>query len=162
MRGWRSGVIVVAGLAACGSDDRDGGPLETMHTVQVWFVRDEAPVAVQRRVAGAPLDGALRTLVLGPTATERANGISSWFSADTRTVLRRVQAADGGVIVDFRDLPDRIPGAGSSAGSEQLLASLDSTVFQFKWVDSVQYRLEGSCDAFWEWLQRSCEVVRRP
>jgi hypothetical protein len=162
MRGWTLGMIVVAGAAACGLDEPDPGPLDSMHTVQIWFVRDEEPVPVQRRVGGTPLDGALRALVLGPTATERANGISSWFSADSRDVLRRVQAADGGVIVDFRDLPDRIPGASSSAGSEQLLVSLDSTVFQFEWVDSVEYRLEGSCDAFWEWLQRSCEVVRRP
>jgi hypothetical protein len=35
-------------------------------------------------------------------------------------------------------------------------------VFQFDWVRSVEYRLDGSCDAFWEWLQRSCQVVTRP
>jgi hypothetical protein len=132
-----------------------------MHTVEVWFAVDERPVPAQRRVSGAPLDGALRALVMGPTPEERADGADSWFSPETAGVIRRVQAAEGEVVVDFRDLPDLIPGASSSAGSEQLLASLDSTVFQFDWVESVEYRLEGSCEAFWEWLQRECQVVRR-
>jgi hypothetical protein len=87
--------------------------------------------------------------------------MTSWFSVETRGTIRRIQAIEGEVIVDFRDLPELIPGASSSAGSEQLLESLDRTVFQFDWVESVEYRLNGSCDAFWEWLQRSCEVVRR-
>ena len=55
-----------------------------------------------------------------------------------------------------------IPNATSSAGSEQLLSSLDSTVFRVPNVTAVEYRLNGSCDAFWEWLQRGCTVVRRP
>jgi hypothetical protein len=153
-------VAAVAGLA-CG--DRDGdGLLTDLNDVQVWFSVDEQPVPAQRQVGGAPLDGALRALVVGPTPEERADGMRSWFSVDTRGVLRRVRAEDGDVVVDFQDLPTLIPGASSSAGSEQLLMALDSTVFQFDWVRSVEYRLDGSCDAFWEWLQRSCQVVTRP
>lgn len=132
-----------------------------MHNVEVWFTVDERPVPAQRRVGGAPLDGALRALVVGPTQEERADGADSWFSPETAGVIRRVRAAEGEVVVDFRDLPELIPGASSSAGSEQLLMSLDSTVFQFDWVESVEYRLEGSCDAFWEWLQRECQIVMR-
>jgi hypothetical protein len=160
---WYAGVVVLAlvALAACGADEGDELVLMDMHTVEVWFTRNEEPTPARRRVAGAPLDGALRALVLGPTAEERADGLTSWFSPETRNVIRRVQAADGDVIVDFRDLPDLIPGASTSAGSQHLLASLDYTVFQFDWVETVEYRLDGSCDAFWEWLQRSCEVVTR-
>jgi hypothetical protein len=154
-------IAAVSGLA-CGDTD-GGGLLTDLHDVQVWFSVDEEPVPAQRRVGGAPLDGALRALVVGPTPEERADGMRSWFSRETRGVLRRVRAEDGDVVVDFReDLPTLIPGASSSAGSEQLLMALDSTMFQFDWVRSVEYRLEGSCDAFWEWLQRSCQVVTRP
>lgn len=156
---------LLTSLPACGTDEAGGGGgggvLGDMHDVQVWFSRDEQPVPAQRRVAGAPLDGALRALVLGPTPEEHDDGLWSWFSLETRGVIRRVQAADGHVVIDFRDLPDLIPGASSSAGSHQLLTALDSTVFQFDWVETAEYRLEGSCDAFWEWLQRSCEVVER-
>jgi hypothetical protein len=77
-------------------------------------------------------------------------------------VLGSVEVDSGRVIVDFSDsLPRLIPGAGSSAGSEALLAALDSTIFQFPWAVSAEYRLGGSCEAFWEWLQRECAVVER-
>jgi spore germination protein GerM len=155
-------LILAAAIVACGDESSPGGDPGESETVEVWFTRAEQPVPATREVRGAPLDGALRSLVSGPTAAEREAGMGSWFSEDTSDVLRRIQASDGFVIVDFRDLPQRIPGASSSAGSQQLLASLDSTLFQFPWVDSVEYRLEGSCDAFWEWLQRGCERVRRP
>jgi hypothetical protein len=154
-------ILTLAALAACSADERENAVLGDMHTVEVWFARNGEPAPAQRRVGGAPLDGALRALVVGPTPEERADGLTSWFSVETRDVIRRIQAVEGEVIVDFRDLPDVIPGASSSAGSQHLLASLDNTVFQFDWVESVEYRLDGSCDAFWEWLQRSCEVVRR-
>jgi hypothetical protein len=147
--------------AACSQDALEDSGLAEMHTVQVWFSRNEQPASAQRRVAGSPLDGALRALVVGPTPAERSDGLFSWFSEETRGVLRRVQISNGEVIVDFRDLPDLIPNASTSAGSRDLLMSLDSTVFQFDEVETVEYRLDGSCDAFWEWLQRSCEVVTR-
>jgi spore germination protein GerM len=158
------GVVAVLGVAGCAGDAGDGGGgiLTDMHTVDVWFTQGEEPVAVQRRVAGAPLDGALRALVVGPTAEERADGLGSWFSADTRDVLRRVRVEDGHAVVDFRgELRDLIPGASSSTGSQLLLVSLNRTVFQFDHVEAVEYSLDGSCDAFWEWLQRSCEPVTR-
>jgi hypothetical protein len=105
---------------------------------------------------------ALESLVAGPTAEERSRGLSSWFGDETRDVIGGVRTEGDRLVVDFRaDLPTLIPGAGSSAGSEVLLAALDSTVFQFGTVDAVEYRLEGSCPAFWEWLQRECVVVRR-
>lgn len=136
----------------------DGEPA----VVRVWYRRGEEPVAVPRAVGGTPLTTALHELVAGPTAAERERGLTSWFSDSTRQVLRRVRLEDGFLVVDFVDLPRLIPGASSSAGSEALLASLDSTVFQFEAVDSVEYRLEGSCADFWEWLQRGCTMVRRP
>jgi hypothetical protein len=154
-------VLLIAALAACADEEPQPPAMGGAESVEVWFSRGEDPVAAERHVRGAPLDGALRALVAGPTPEEQEAGLSSWFSAETAGVLRRVQAADGFVIVDFADLPSLIPNASTSAGSHQLLTALDSTVLQFPWVDSVEYRLEGSCDAFWEWLQRSCDRVRR-
>lgn len=139
-----------------------GEPTVGEATVEVWFARGESPVAVERRVPSATPAAALRALVAGPTAEERAAGLGSWFSDSTAGSLSGVEWQDGFLVVSFRGLSGRIPGAGSSAGSSHLLAALDSTVFHFPGVDSVEYRLDGSCGAFWEWLQRECRVVRRP
>ena len=130
--------------------------------VRVWFSRGEVPVAVERRVEEGGPEAALSELVRGPSAAERSAGITSWFSDSTAAALEGVDQQGGLLIVNFRGLDRLIPGAGSSAGSAQLLASLDSTVFQFPSVDAVEYRLGGSCQAFWAWLQRECERVPRP
>ena len=170
----RLGVLLLAGslaAAGCSAEAGDGvggdggaaeGAVPQGEVVQVWFQRGEEPVAVERRVPGAPLTAAFRGLMAGPTEEEQAAGVQSWFGDSTRNALRRIQLRDGFLVVDFDGrLTSAIPNASSSAGSAALLASLDSTAFQFPAVDSVQYRLEGSCDGFWEWLQRGCTTVRR-
>lgn len=129
--------------------------------VRVWYAAGEEPAAVERRVESATPSSALAELVRGPTAAERERGLTSWWSDETAGVVGSVTESDGRLVVDFRDLPRLIPNASSSAGSTQLLTSLDSTLFQFEDVEAVEYRLEGSCDAFWNWLQRDCTVVRR-
>ena len=128
------------------------------------FSRDEEPVLVSRPADGAPdLASALELLLRGPLPEERARGLHSWFSAETAGALRSATVdATGHATVDFRDLRPLIPNASTSAGSAMLLQQLDGTVLRVPGVRSVEYRMEGSCEAFWEWLQRSCEVVRRP
>jgi hypothetical protein len=103
----------------------------------------------------ATLRAALDALLAGPSGEERRASLTSWFSADTARMLRSVTVHDEHhAVVDFDPhLPDVIPNAGSSAGSAQLLSQLDATVFQFRAVESVEYRLGGDCEAFSEWLQ---------
>ena len=141
---------------------RDPVTEPTEEVVRVWFSRGETPVAVERRVEESGPEAALAELVSGPTPAERSAGLTSWFSDATAGALGRVDQQGGLLVVDLRGLDGLIPGAGSSAGSAQLLASLDSTVFQFPSVSAVEYRLDGSCEAFWAWLQRECERVHRP
>lgn len=99
------------------------------------------------------LRAALEALVSGPDSDERAAEIGSWFGPATADMLRSVTLSDGHAVVDFDDLRTVIPNASSSAGSALLLSQLDATVFQFGSVESVEYRLEGNCEAFNEWLQ---------
>ena len=167
------GALVLALSVSCcrgdaGSPENETGPAGAGLTsspgddsVRVWFSRGEEPVPVPRPSNGAPIMDAVLALVEGPTTAEQERGLSSWFSDTTRHVVRRVQEEDGFVVVDFHALPDLIPNASSSAGSQQLLTALDSTLFQFPETDSVEYRLDGSCQAFFEWLQRDCAVRRR-
>ena len=114
-----------------------------------------APFPVYRAVprSSGVLAASMGVLVGGPTDEERSNGVGSFFSSSTRGAIRSVTLEAGHAVIDFVDLRTMIPNASSSAGSAQLLSQLDVTAFQFPTVQSVEYRLLGSCEAFNEWLQ---------
>ena len=112
----------------------------------------EVPRLVSRTTA--VLGATLEALLAGPTEAERGRGFTSPFGPATEGALRRVRLDDDGhAVVDLEDLRGRIPNASSSAGSRELLAQLDGTVLQFRTVRSAEYRFEGSCEAFTEWVQ---------
>jgi hypothetical protein len=134
-------------------------------SVVVVFTRDEAPFPVRRPVRpdSPRLAAALQWLLQGPTAEEREAGVESWFSPATAGALLGVTLdAEGHAIVDFRDLPELIPSASSSTGSALLLSELEGTVFAVDGVGSVEFRVGGSCDRFWNWLQYECRTLERP
>jgi hypothetical protein len=140
--------------------------------VRLTFHRAEEPVHVARSVeipvegpAAAPellLAAALRALLRGPTAEEREAGIHSFFSEESADLLRSLSIEEGRAVVDFHDFRPLLPNASSSAGSFAFLAELNGTVFANSRVDEVEYRLAGSCEAFWNFLQRDCTLVPRP
>ncbi|HEX4904071.1 MAG TPA: Gmad2 immunoglobulin-like domain-containing protein [Acidimicrobiales bacterium] len=126
----------------------------------VFFHRDEQLVEVRRigpRTAGV-LRQALEALVAGPRP-EDGDGLDSLFSEETADVLAGVSITDGTAVLD---LAYEVNNASTSAGSAAFLAELDATVFQFPTVERIEYRLGGSCDAFWEWLQYGdCRIIER-
>jgi hypothetical protein len=110
----------------------------------------------------APIGYTLDELVEGPTEIEQHMGASSFFSEGTSGSIRSINLrGDGLLIVDFKDIRSTIPNASSSCGSEALLSSLNSTVFQFSVVDRIRYQINGSCDTFFGWLQRDCTEIHR-
>jgi spore germination protein GerM len=120
------------------------------------------PRAVERRVptTGATLKFALEELLKGPTAQERAAGFTSYFSDATAGMLKSVAVSDAGrAVVDLTDFSARVNNASTGAGAMQLTGELNKTVFQFKQIKEVEYRFDGNCDRFWNWLQRDCHVV---
>ncbi|MEJ2678668.1 MAG: GerMN domain-containing protein [Gemmatimonadota bacterium] len=133
-------------------------------TVRVFFhAAEDSVVGLSRHVtAGPKLAAALRMELRGPTEGERTRGLYSWFSPATARMLLSASVENGRAIVDFGKLNQAIPGASSSAGSQELLRELNRVVFQFPQIQSVEYRIEGSCDAFWNWLQMACRTVSRP
>ena len=147
------------------SQDTTASQAAALDTVTIYFTRGEAPEAVQRTVplTGAPLGAALRELLKGPTEAERERGLHSWFSPATANALQSVSIDhEGRATVELADLRQVISGASSSAGSAMLLQQLDSTVLQFGTVETVEYRMAGSCSAFWKWLQYGdCRIVSR-
>jgi hypothetical protein len=176
---WSASVVRVAlsstdaDAAACGDERRPRPePGDGEMLVKAYFSCEaeenpsEEPLRAVYRVrerSPAVLQAALEVLLAGPDAGERDAGLGSWFSSRTATMLRSVKIEAGHAIVDLDDLRPVIPNASTSAGSRRLLAQLDATVFQFRSVESVEYRLEADCEAFNEWLQYGgCERRTRP
>jgi hypothetical protein len=109
------------------------------------------------------LEASLIALLIGPTSHEQALGYDSFFSAETADALRGVAIApDGMATVDFHDLRSLMPTVATTAESAALLAQLNATVFQFEEIRAVEYRIDGSCESFWRWLESSCHTVERP
>jgi hypothetical protein len=143
--------------------DQTGTTAPDQREVAAFFLRGEELAAVTRSVPSTtgPLRAALEQLLGGPTEAERADGLSSLLAADGAGLLRGVSLSDGRAVVDFA--PGVLGnGASTSTGSGLLLEQLNGTVFQFPIVSSVEYRLGGSCEAFFAAIQRSCQVVERP
>lgn len=177
-------VFALAVVAACGNSDTqvadEPGPQPESPEEEesagvpgydgpltIYFIRDGEPVAVEREAPvpspGLAPSAAVMELVRGPTPEEEAEGITSWFSPETADLVRAVSmGGDGQVLVDFHaELRDRAPGATSSMGAELVLMELNETLFQFPDVQSVEYTIDGSCEAFWNWLEYECQIVSR-
>jgi hypothetical protein len=169
-RVWEATVVRVAfrETSPCGGLPASTTPAPTGVTRRVFFTCDEtpdaAPVGLLRSVPAdaEPLRAVLDALLDGPSAAERAAGFTSWFSAATSGMVTGVEVSDAGdAVVDFADLRPVIPNASASAGSQLLLDQLDATTFQIETVRSVEYRIAGDCEAFFEWLQLAgCEPRR--
>jgi spore germination protein GerM len=146
--------------------------LRSYDTVFVYF-DGPTPDGVTRgplvpRARAVPDTGALTfalaELLAGPSETDTAavgTPLYSWFSEETAGMLERVELVEGAAIVELEDLRPVIPGASSSAGSAALLRQLKATAFQFPEVRRVEFRIDGSCEAFMAWLQVGCVPIPR-
>jgi hypothetical protein len=158
-------------IAECG-EERDLSGRES-GTVLVFFTCADAhpPASVYPLERPGPdsadptarLTAALEALLEGPGSVEADRGYDSWFGPETAGMLNEASVnADGRAVADFAEFSGVIPNASTSAGSQMLLASLNATVFQYDEVTEIEYRFDGSCDAFWNWLQANCQVVTDP
>jgi len=151
-------IVVVAVVACGGAEDEDAvssAPDPTQVLPPTPRKADDVPISNPE----TELRMALERLLRGPVEPGPEH---TWFSAVTADALRSASVdSAGNATVDFDDLRTLIPNASSSAGSALLLEDLNSTVFSVNGIESVEYRMEGSCASFWEWLQYSCQVVRR-
>jgi hypothetical protein len=173
------GTAAVVLLAACERDARRlsleeappvpehcdaPAPPEGVATVQVVFSCDEVAVGTWRPLPAERTDTlrfALEQLLRGPSPEEEQAGLASFFSAGTAGMVRDVAVRDGVAYIDFQDFSRLIPNASTSAGSRQLLDQIAGTVFQFDAIREAELSFNGSCAAFWNWLQRSCERLTR-
>lgn len=109
-----------------------------------------------------PIGTAFLLLLAGPSPAETADGAQSLFTQETVGMLRSVDFNDGLLVIGFDDLRPVINNASTSCMSASLLAQLDATAFQFPEVERVTYEIGGSCDTFYNWLERDCGESQRP
>ncbi|MEX2608875.1 MAG: hypothetical protein WEA24_02940 [Gemmatimonadota bacterium] len=152
---------------------KGGAHIIRLHTRTAWTVWSLAGVLTlagcERSEPADPapapatdLRAVLERLVRGPKVPPSAEDEHSWFSAATAGVLDSVTVDTAGhATVDFQDLRPLIGNASTSAGSALLMEDLNEAVFSVAGIESVEYRMEGSCELFWEWLQYACQTVTR-
>jgi N-acetylneuraminic acid mutarotase len=156
-------LVVVTGsvgfvLAGCGSQkavslgpppsesDRTGtGPSGTETpagvSLQVWFARGEQLVSEQRTHAETPrvATAAVEALLAGPTAAERASGITTAIPDGTRLLGISIK---GGVATV--DLTSEYQSGGGSLSMQVRLGQVVYTLTQFPTVKTVRFELDGA------------------
>ncbi len=152
---------------ATASPTGTASPTAATLTVEVFFDnRVENPGAadcsavfpVERQVPATAdtAAAALEELLAGPAPEEAAAGYSSWFSAATAGALLGVRVQGNTAYVNLSDLRQVIPNAGTSCGSAQFMASLDTTVTNATGAGRVLYAFDGDPAAFWDFVQVGC------
>ena len=119
---------------------RDAGRATPTRIVALYLLRGEKLGVAHERVprAAAPVAAALKLLMRGPTATERASGLASQIPVGSR--LRSVALAGGVASVD---LSARFASGGGSATMFARLAQVVFTATQFPGVHAVRFLLDG-------------------
>jgi hypothetical protein len=148
--------MVVVVLAGCGGgDDDDAAPTtvpseptttattattEERTTLRVYLARGEKVGVSTREVARtrAVAAAALRELLAGPSAEERAAGLGTEIPSGTE--LRSVSVAGGTATVD---LSREFESGGGSASMLLRVAQVVHTLTQFPTVQRVAFRLDG-------------------
>lgn len=153
--------VLIAGSVWLVGGAAGGGSRFATHRVKVYFTPEasldkncRATKEFSRRTVGRDvLHDSLGWLLRGPRPAERKDGAASLFSKKTAGLINRVSVDDGTAYVDFDDFRRIIPEASSSCGSASLLAELTRTSKQFPTVERAVFSLEGSTNAFYNWLQ---------
>jgi hypothetical protein len=119
-----------------------------------------------------PVEGAVAEvfaeMLKGPTVAEREAGYTSFFSEETADALIAVtyQYDTQDLVIDFTEAI-LINNASTPTGTQLflLLGELLDNAFQFDEVRSVEFQVNGSCEAFWAFLQAGddvCNVLDKP
>lgn len=137
---------------------------ETM-TIKVYFgdsndnpnIEDCSKVkAVTRTIpkTKAVARAALNELFKGPTKEEKEAGLFSWFSEDSKHILKNITIKNGNAYINFdRWVQENLGGATSSCGGANFISEIETTLKQFPTVKQVFYAIEKDPLEFYEWMQ---------
>lgn len=142
------------------------GVFEELMTVNVFFSNSELDPEVscnkvfpiERKIpkTQAVAEVALEELFKGPTEVEKSQGYISWFSQETKDILRNVKIENNTAYVNLKDIRQIIPNVSTSCGSAEFLAEVETTLKQFPTVNKVIIAIDGKPSTFYEWIQIGC------
>lgn len=122
---------------------------------EVWVYRAVAPTDLV-------LTTTMKEMVNGLDEQEAALGYRSPFpgAAPGSFLGATIDREEAKAFLEFTAdvFPD---GVDTPEGAQVFLSTLNANVFQFSTINQVEYRLGGSCDAFWQQLGGSCDVITR-
>jgi hypothetical protein len=98
----------------------------------------------------------LTQLFLGPTEGEKSQGYYSWFSDNTRDILKNIKIENFTAFINLNDIRQIIPNASSSCGSAELLGEINNTLKQFSTISRVIIAIDQNPSTFYEWIQIGC------
>jgi len=98
----------------------------------------------------------LEELFNGPTEEEKSEGYVSWFSQETKDILKSVKIEDNTAYVNLEDIRQIVPNVSTSCGSAEFLAEVETTLKQFSTLDRVIIAIDGKPSTFYEWTQIGC------
>ena len=106
------------------------------------------------------LTATLREAVKGLDPEEAELGFRSPFPPGAEGSFLGATIEGGTAFPEFTIdvFPD---GVDTPEGAQIFLSTLNANVFKFGTINAVQYRLGGSCDAFWQQLGSNCETITR-
>ncbi len=140
-------VTVLRVFYPCGSNPLASGA--------VWVYRAVAPTDLV-------LTTTMKEMVNGLTEEEAGLGYRSPFpdTAPGSFLGATIDREESKAFLEFTTdvFPD---GVDTPEGAQVFLSTLNANVFQFSTINQVEYRLGGSCDAFWQQLGGSCDVITR-
>jgi hypothetical protein len=137
LRSWVVAVVAVVACLALGAGVA-GGAGGAGGGATVFLVRGERLVAVHRPAAGTTAAAAMHELLHGPTAAERALGVTTTIPPGT--ALRSVRVARGLATVD---LSRRFEAGGGSLSMLLRVAEVTATLDALPAVDRVAFALDG-------------------
>ncbi|NNE97580.1 MAG: GerMN domain-containing protein [Pyrinomonadaceae bacterium] len=97
---------------------------------------------------------ALNELFKGPTKQEREAGLFSWFSPESKGLLKNINIKNGYAYVNFDGwLVENLGNATTSCGSASFYSEIMTTLMQFPTIKKVFFAVEGDPAAYYEWMQ---------
>ena len=103
----------------------------------------------------------LREMTKGPDADEAALGFKSPLPDSADGSFLGLSIVDGTAYIEFASTDIFPDGVATAEGAQIFLSTLNANVFQFTSIREVEYRINGSCDAFWQQLGSGCAVIAR-
>lgn len=121
------------------------------------YVKRDVPSSASAEEA---LKSGMRALFEPALADERQSGLRT-LADSPQQVIESVEFNQGQAVVRLARLNEVVPGAGTSNGGTGVWTMLSGTAFGSAAVESVEFHLDGSCEAFAALLQQeTCASTR--